>query len=122
MKKHCFGFRVDNYYTNLIYRIANEKNISPTDFVRDIVLNHLNSTVNPANEVKDWELLKSELKSQSDLLKSIQEEVIKVKVLDKKFTIGMWLVNSKVHPEVFKELDLNEDPKCLFSSEGIFTK
>lgn len=122
MKKHSFTFRVDLYYTNMIIDMASQKNVSPTDFVRDIVLNHLKATMNPVNEVKDWELVKSELKSHSDLLKSIQEEVIKVKMLDKKFTIGMWAVNSKVHPEVFKELDLNEDPNCLFSNEGIFTK
>lgn len=122
MKKQFYGLRLDYYHTNLLQLICEEAHLSPNQMVQKIVEDYLRGTTDPNNEVKDWEMVKSELKSHSDLLKSIQEEVIKVKMLDKKFTIGMWAVNSKVHPEAFKELDLNEDPNCLFSNEGIFTK
>ena len=105
-----------NYYTDKIYTLAEQKNLTPTEIVREIVQGWLSEDRNLMTS------LQGQLTDQAALLKSIQEEVIKVKMLDKKFTIGMWAVNSKVHQNVFKELDLNEDPRCLFSNEGIFTK
>lgn len=122
MKKHSFTFRVDHYYTNMIIDMASQKNICPTDFVRDIVLDHLKATMDPTNEVKDWDFVKSELNKQSDLLKSIQEEVIKVKSLNKNFTVGMWEVNADAHKDIFSKRNLDEDPRCLFSGEGIRKK
>ena len=122
MKKQFYGLRLDQYHTSLLQALCEDKNLSPNQLVQKIVEEYLNSSTDPVNEVKDWDFVKSELNKQSDLLKSIEEEVIKVKALNKNFSVGMWAVNSEVHSEAFTKLDLIENPKCLFSGEGIFKK
>jgi hypothetical protein len=122
MKKQFYGLRLDQYHTHLLQAVCEEKNLSPNQLVQRIVEEYLNSSTDPTNEVKDWDFMKSELNKQSDLLKSIQEEVLKVKSLNKNFTVGMWKVNSEAHSDIFNKLKLDEDPRCLFSGEGIYKK